>query len=116
MKISICGSMHHINEMEKSQAILERQGWEVEAPNRRDNKAALSSLTRDEIATEKDFLIREHLEKIRHSDAVLIFNEEKRGVDGYIGGNTLMEMAFAYAQDLEIFLFPGLGRRQMPFP
>jgi non-canonical (house-cleaning) NTP pyrophosphatase len=105
MKISICGSMHHIDGIEEAQAVLERQGWEVETPSRRENKKVLSEMSRDELANEKDFLIREHLEKIRHSDAVLIYNEEKRGVDGYIGGNTLMEMAFAYAQDLEIFLF-----------
>jgi non-canonical (house-cleaning) NTP pyrophosphatase len=105
MKISICGSMHHIDGIEEAQAILERQGWEVETPSRRENKKVLSEMSRDELANEKDFLIHEHLEKIRHSDAVLIYNEEKRGVDGYIGGNTLMEMAFAYSQDLEIFLF-----------
>lgn len=105
MKISICGSMHHIDGIEEAQAILERQGWEVETPSRRENKKVLSEMSRDELANEKDFLISEHLDKIRDSDAVLIYNEEKRGVDGYIGGNTLMEMAFAYAQNLEIFLF-----------
>jgi non-canonical (house-cleaning) NTP pyrophosphatase len=105
MKISICGSMHHIDGIEEAQAVLERQGWEVETPSRRENKKILSEMSRDELANEKDFLITEHLEKIRHSDAVLIYNGEKRGVDGYIGGNTLMEMAFAYAQNLEIFLF-----------
>lgn len=97
--------MHHIDGIENAQKTLERQGHEIETPSRRENKAALSAMSSDELAKEKDLLIREHLEKIRQSDAVLIFNEEKRGVKGYIGGNTLMEMAFAYAQNLEIFLF-----------
>jgi len=105
MKISICGSMHHIDGMDNAKSTLEQQGWEVEMPTRRENKVSLATLSRDELADAKDGLIHEHLEKIRDSDAVLIFNEEKRGVDGYIGGNTLMEMAFAYSQDLEIFLF-----------
>lgn len=91
--------------MKKAQTALEAKGWEVEMPSSRENKAELASMAPSELAEEKDFLIREHLNKIRDSDAVLIFNEEKRGVEGYIGGNTLMEMAFSYAQNLEIFLF-----------
>lgn len=31
-------------------------------------------------------------------------NEPKKGIDGYIGGNTLLEMGYAYRQGLDIFL------------
>jgi non-canonical (house-cleaning) NTP pyrophosphatase len=58
----------------------------------------------DKRADLKNSLIQDHLNKITASDAVLIFNKDKNGVANYIGGNTLMEMAFAYAQGIEIFL------------
>jgi non-canonical (house-cleaning) NTP pyrophosphatase len=104
MKISICGSMHHIDAMLEAKQTLERQGYEIETPSLSET-TDYGSLSSEERVKRKDFLIREHLNKISTSDAVLIFNEEKKGIKGYIGGNTLMEMAFAYAQSLEIFLY-----------
>jgi nucleoside 2-deoxyribosyltransferase len=41
---------------------------------------------------------------IINSDAVLICNFDKNGVENYIGGNTLMEIGFAYVNDKKIFL------------
>jgi len=48
--------------------------------------------------------INEHLSKIRASDAILVVNLPKKGVDGYVGANTLMEAAFAYALGKHIFI------------
>lgn len=103
MKITICGSMHHITGMTETKAILEKLGYEVEIPNPREGEVDYTTLPFEERAALKDTLIREHLDKINASDAVFIYNEEKKGVAGYIGGNTLMEMAFAYTQEIEIF-------------
>jgi len=104
MKVTICGSMHHIAGMKEAEKILTRAGHEVEIPNPREGEVPYGTLPDEERGRIKDSLIREHLDKISDSDAVLIFNEEKKGIPGYIGGNTLMEMAFAYQQGLEIFL------------
>lgn len=41
---------------------------------------------------------------IMDSDAVVVVNYEKKGIQNYIGGNTLMEIGFAYVADKEIFL------------
>lgn len=41
-------------------------------------------------------LMKGHFKKILESDAVLILNYIKNGIDGYIGGNTLMEMTIAF--------------------
>jgi hypothetical protein len=35
---------------------------------------------------------------------VLVLNYEKKGVPGYIGGNTFLEMGFAYVLDKPIYL------------
>lgn len=95
--------MHHIAGMTDAKETLEKLGYEVEIPNPREGEVDYNTLPFEQRVALKDTLIREHLDKIYESDAVFIYNEEKKGVAGYIGGNTLMEMAFAYAQGIEIF-------------
>jgi hypothetical protein len=48
---------------------------------------------------------RYHYDEITNrSDAVLVLNFDKNGIENYIGGNTLMELGFAYVNDKKIFL------------
>lgn len=56
----------------------------------------------------KAALMRAHFDKIDEGDAILVVNEEKRGVKNYIGGNVLMEMALAFHDKKPIFLLNGL--------
>jgi hypothetical protein len=48
-------------------------------------------------------LIRGYYEEIKAADAVLVVNPELRGIPGYIGGNTLIEMAFAHVLRVPLF-------------
>src|SRR3990167_5211110 len=41
-------------------------------------------------------LMRQHFKKVVECDAILVLNYEKKGMQGYIGGNGLMEMALAF--------------------
>ena len=41
-------------------------------------------------------LMHEHFDKVAAGDAVLVVNDEKRGIKGYIGPNALMEMGLAF--------------------
>jgi hypothetical protein len=43
----------------------------------------------------KTFLTKHHFNKVEESDAILVLNYEKNGVEGYIGGAVLSEMAIA---------------------
>jgi len=52
----------------------------------------------------KTFLMRDHFKKVVNGDAVLVVNLRKHEVDGYIGGNTLMEMALAFHLKKPIFI------------
>jgi len=104
MKITICGSIAHVEAMNQTAKQLEAEGYEVEIPHSRENEIDYNSLTDAEQAKAKDSLIKAHLNKINESDAILVFNQDKKGVEGYVGGNTLMEMAFAYTQGIEVFL------------
>jgi non-canonical (house-cleaning) NTP pyrophosphatase len=102
MKITICGSMHFDPAMQMAKQQLETLGYEVEKPNVADGHVYSDNL--DENADLKRGFIDEHFRKIDDSDAVLVVNHTKNGVDNYIGGNTLIEIAYAYAHGLEIFL------------
>ena len=48
--------------------------------------------------------IREHWEKIKESDAILVLNYERKGIPGYVGGNTFLEIGFAYILNKTIYL------------
>lgn len=49
-------------------------------------------------------LMRRHFKKILASDAILVLNHAKKGAQGYIGGNTLMEMAIAFHYKKPIYV------------
>lgn len=47
---------------------------------------------------------------IKSGDAILVCNFDKNGIKDYIGGNTLMEIGFAYVNDKKIFLFNSIPK------
>ena len=44
-----------------------------------------------------------HFAKIRESDAILVCNFTKKGIENYIGANTFLEMGYAYSLGLPIY-------------
>lgn len=52
----------------------------------------------------KESAIRDHYEKVEWADAILVVNPEKRGVPGYVGGNTLIEIGVAFYLKKKIFI------------
>lgn len=102
MKITMCGSMQFEPEMTEIKHALEARGYEVDKPNIVEGHSYGDSL--DENATLRRGLIDEHFAKIDTSDAILVVNHRKHDTDGYIGGNTLMEITYAYAHGLEVLL------------
>ena len=114
MKITICGSMAFHAEMEKIGEQLCKNGHEVEVPllridveeKGRDRKMSIRALIEQNggvdafpqdhsIWKEKADAIDDHFAKVAWSDAILVANYPKHEIGGYVGGNTLMEMAVA---------------------
>ena len=52
----------------------------------------------------KGDLIRKYFDKIKLGDSVLVANYTKNDIQNYIGGNTLIEMAFAHILQKPIYL------------
>jgi nucleoside 2-deoxyribosyltransferase len=109
MTITICGSMQFHHEMAQVQYLLEEEGHTVLVPKDltvlEQNESFME--TDEERVTSKiehDF-IREHFKKIERSNAILVLNYEKKGVSGYIGGNTFLEMGHAFGLGKKLYLF-----------
>lgn len=103
MIIAICGSMKHSDRMVEIGHTLEQQGMKVFLPNIGES-SDYDSFTEEQATEHKARMIRAHLEKIQQSDTVLVVNEPLKGVDGYIGANTFLEMGFAYALEKKIYV------------
>lgn len=103
--------MDFFSEMSAIREVLEDGGVEVSIPTPEEVKVDYSAASDEELSRLKREFIDAHLEKIKLADGVLIANFKKRGVDGYIGANTLMEAAFAYALKKPIFVLHRLGEQ-----
>lgn len=90
MKITICGSMAHKLRMKELADELEKREYIVETPDIEEGRVR-TELDKD--IKLKQRYIDEHFAKIDTSEAILVVNEAKKGINGYIGGNTLIEMA-----------------------
>jgi len=124
MKITVCGSTAFREDMEKLRSQLDALGHEVkipelslEAPEKfgggkdfyigryvEENGGIDAFPPHHEIWGLKEAATNDHFEKIGWSDAILVVNNEKRGVAGYIGGATLVEIGLAFYLNKPIYI------------
>ncbi len=124
MKITLCGSIAFYTEMEKTRDELVALGHEVKIPELalelpekfggerklnfgqyiEENGGNDAFPAGHEIWDLKEGAINDHFDKIKWCDAILVVNPEKRGVAGYVGGNTLIEIGVAYFLKKKIFI------------
>lgn len=108
MKIVICGSMTAAREIVVVEEKLKEHGHEVVLPAFTHEYAALDTPDAMHAESAKNKiehdLIRGYFEKIKDSDAILVVNIERKGVRGYIGGNSFLEMGFAHVLNKPVYL------------
>ncbi len=108
MKVMVCGSMSFAKEMLESKANLEELGHSAEIPP--DTEMVVGGLHNHDDLDEdykhciENNIMQECFKKIEESDAVLILNYPKNGVDGYIGTASLMEIGIASHLGKKVFL------------
>lgn len=96
MKICICCSLSFGNEVREIAKQLEKMGHEVLLPNGVINRL-IEQENFDPVQAKIDTdSNHKHVEKVRESDAVLICNYTKNGIENYIGANSFAEMFAAY--------------------
>lgn len=109
MTITICGSMEFHEKMREARKTLIAFGHSVLVPKGVElmDTTNWRPPTQDEARIrakiEYDF-IREHFRKIEKADAILVLNYDKKGVKHYIGGNTFLEMGYAFGLGKKIYL------------
>jgi hypothetical protein len=103
-KITICGSMQFAEEMAQLKQELESFGWIVLTPDLSEKSSSYEELPNEEKLRTKKELITNHFERIKQSDAILVANYEKKGIKGYVGSNTLMEIAVAHVLQKAIYI------------
>ena len=124
MKITICGSIGFYKEMESARDELIKQGHEVKIPELalevpkefgggkkvyfgqyiEQNGGIDAFPAVHEIWNMKEGAINDHYEKIDWCDGILVVNHEKRGINGYVGGNTLIEIGVAFYLKKKIYI------------
>lgn len=114
MRIVICGSMAFASKMKSAKNRLAKDGHEVLVPEFIDKFIKVKELEMQAKASKrgtegaklkkKHDLIRKHWEKIQKSDAILVLNYTKNKVKNYVGGNSFLEMGFAYVLGKRIYL------------
>ena len=109
MTIAMCGSMQFHQEMRRARTELESLGHTILVPKSlelMDKEGFVHPISDEDKITAKieyDF-IREHFKKIEKSDAILVLNYDKKGIAGYIGGNTFLEIGLAFWLGKKIYL------------
>lgn len=95
--------------MRDAQSALQKLGHKVTVPMGTDESVpveARNDLSYEELITAKieyDF-IRMNFRKIEAAGSILILNYLHKGIPGYIGGNTFLEMGYAFGLGKKVYL------------
>lgn len=100
MKITLCGSIRHIAQLESIGASLQRAGHVVVIPEKSEWEKQNVALP----VAEKKNIMRAYFPALESADALLVVNEEKNGIQGYVGANTFLEMAVGFYLNKPIYL------------
>jgi len=111
--ITLCSSASFYRELLEIEGQLKKRGFRVKIPYTAAKMKKSGDFDISKIRTWltnpadykiKTKLMEGHFRKVVEGDAVLVVNYEKNGIDGYIGGNGLLEMFLAYQNKKPIFV------------
>jgi hypothetical protein len=111
--ITICSSANFYKQVVVVQEELEKLGYTVLIPATAIKMKQSGDFNVEHYKTwfgdandyhKKTALMRGHFDEVNKGDIILVLNYEKHGVENYIGGNVLMEMALAFYQNKPIFV------------
>jgi len=118
--ITICSSATHYRNVIEIEKELKKLGFKVKIPGvakimqRTDNfdVAFYKTWYKNKADYKKKTqLMNEHFKKVIDADAILVTNFEKNGLQGYIGGNALMEMTLAFHYKKPIFIYSQISEK-----
>jgi hypothetical protein len=104
MKITICGSMFFSKEMLQVKSELEKAKHIAFVPSDINDCVKNPDLAADVEHCLRTNVQEECFNNVANSDAILVLNYKRNGIEGYIGGATLMEIGIAQHLKKKIFL------------
>lgn len=108
MKLMICGSMAFAKEMLVAKKKLESMGHTVNVPHDTDihvtDEKLVDDLDRNIIHARERDLMMQSFKLVASSDAILVLNHKRKGIEGYIGTSAHMEIGLAYYLGKKIYL------------
>lgn len=108
MKIMICGSMAFVHDMVVTKQKLDSIGHtafipEGSAPHLT-NSEFVENLAGNLAFCIENNVMKRNFDLVAKSDAILVLNNKRNSIGGYIGISALMEMAVAHHLNKKIFL------------
>ena len=104
MKIALCGSMKFGKDMLEFKQELETKGHRVIVPENTESYADGTIDVENKWEKIQLDVIKSYFEKIKEQDAIFVINKDKNNIKNYVGGNSLIEIAFAHVLEKKIFL------------
>lgn len=107
MIITLCCRAKFFDRLYSIKEGIESKGHEVLLPSMVDyhhlEETALFKVQHD--------LIRSHFKKIDKSHAIYVANYDSKGIEGYVGGSSLIEMGKAFDREIPIFLLKDVDKK-----
>lgn len=110
-KIAICGSMSFAKEMLEIKKKLGGMGYKVVIQS--DIEKYVNGIIHEEDKWRKIKydVFKNYFNEIKKCDAILVVNIDRNNIKNYVGGNSLIEMAFAHVLNKKIFLLNPIPTR-----
>lgn len=107
--IFLCASMNFYRELVDIEEQLEKKGFRVTIPvsagkMKIANDFEVSHFKDVYSSKQKGKFVQTNFANIAKSNAILVINNEKNGVQGYIGANVLMEIGLAFYLQKYIYI------------
>jgi hypothetical protein len=111
--ITVCSSASFYRQAVDIKDQLEKTGYKVIIPSNAERMKKTGDYEVSHYKTwfgdkddyhKKTALMQDHFAEVAKSDMILVLNYKKHGLENYIGGNVLMEMALAFYLNKPIFI------------
>jgi len=117
MRITIVGSSIFAKQMFEYRILLMKKGYKVNLhehyikQGQGKMKRLVYRMKKEHALVKRKYnYIKYHYKEIVDSDAILVLNFDKNEIKNYIGGNTLMEIGFAFVHNKKIFLLNSIPK------
>lgn len=116
MKIALCHSMQYSEKAKEVQAWFAARGHDAFPSKFTNAFIGLNDEEKEVLKLKQKYehdAIREHWNIINECDVILVLNYDKHGIPGYIGGNSFLEMGFAYVLNKPLYVLNEIP--EMPY-